>query len=640
MGIINVNEKKCVGCNSCVRACPVNDANISKDKGDNVILYIDEDKCIKCGSCIKACSHQARYFTDDTERFMKDIESGDDFIIIAPPAIKIAFDGNWRHVLQWFRSSGVNYIYDVGYGADICTWAHLRLLEQKPSAKVITQPCAAIVNYILTHKQELIPMLSPIQSPMMCTALYIKKYLGLKGRIAALSPCIAKKDEFTQTGAIEYNVTMNNLNEYFKSIGVYFPNEKTRSPFEFDHEQGLEGSIYSMPGGLRENMHIHNPEIKIINSEGLKVYKEFDDYAQIDNKYLPQVFDVLNCEFGCNGGPAVGQEYKCFHMNHIMHNVKDHTAKKRKKNRTFTGRDKQFEYFDKNLKLEDFTRTYKAVNIRNQDITPAKIEQAFSTLRKTTEPQKHFDCHACGYKSCTEMAAAIAKGINIPKNCNQYVMLSVKDEQVKAEHINQEVLNLTEELRNIFSILAENIDGVKKQTVTIENLGTSSFDYIEQLGIQMQDLNKLNNNIVESIEHIDTSVENYNKMTSDVESIAKNINLLSLNASIEAARAGEAGRGFAVVASSIRELSESSSQSVGSAYDNENEINESLSAINKVVELFNDNISQVVRTLSDTKGSVKGSMEHGIEIRSAMDSINSIADKILELINQTSEILH
>ena len=160
MSIIGLQEEKCVGCNACVRVCPAGDANIAHmDETGTLRIKIDDERCIKCGACIKACSHQARYFIDDTDQFLRDLKAGKEIAMIAAPAIKISFDGNWRHVLQWLRNQGIKAIYDVSFGADICTWAHLRYLEKHPDAKVISQPCAAVVNYIEKHKPTLVPHL-------------------------------------------------------------------------------------------------------------------------------------------------------------------------------------------------------------------------------------------------------------------------------------------------------------------------------------------------------------------------------------------------------------------------------------------------------------------------------------------------
>lgn len=112
MSIINVDIDKCVGCNACVRACPVGDANIARmDAEGKLKIMIDDEKCIKCGACIRACSHSARSYIDDTQRFLQDLANGQEIALIAAPSIKIAFDGNWRHALQWLSNHGIKKIY-------------------------------------------------------------------------------------------------------------------------------------------------------------------------------------------------------------------------------------------------------------------------------------------------------------------------------------------------------------------------------------------------------------------------------------------------------------------------------------------------------------------------------------------------
>lgn len=643
MSIIGLKKEKCVGCNACVRACPAGDANIAHIDDEGILrIEIDDSKCIKCGACITACSHNARYFQDDIDQFLSDLKAGQEIAVIAAPSIKIAFEGNWRHALQWLQNQGVKGIYDVSYGADICTWAHLRYIEKHPDAKLISQPCAAVVNYIQHHKPELLPHLSPIQSPMMCIAIYMRKVLGFKGKIAAISPCIAKIDEFHETGnIINYNVTMEHLRQYFEENNINLPAIKVYSNFEFDDHQGLEGAIYPKPGGLMKNLLIHSPEMEIVTSEGTdKLYKDLDRYSSESTRWLPTVFDVLNCENGCNGGPATGVHYNCFTMNDIMHDVERYARKIRKANTTKKGIDKQFDEFDKNLNINDYMRTYKSFAANSNKVTEAEIEKAYLQLDKHTDMEKSFDCHSCGFKSCREMAIAIARGINEKENCHQYMMKSIRNERQKVDSVNNEVLAMNNELVEIFGRLTDNILKVTKETAIIRDIGKSSSSEMANVAEYMNDLKVLNESISGSLEHINSSVKQYNVMTQDVEKISGKINLLSLNAAIEAARAGEAGRGFSVVASNIRELSESSRASVGNAQENDESIQSAINEVNHIVRKFSDTTTELLEAVQISIDNVNKTTEKSTMIEESMNTVSLIAKRVQEVIEQTNKILN
>ena len=115
--------------------------------------------------------------------------------------------------------------YDVSLGADICTWAHLRAIEQKKVGNVITQPCAAIVKYVESYQPKLLKNLSPIHSPVCCAAIYVKKYLRRNNPIAFLLSMYRKEDRVRRNRSVDYNVTFKKLMEYFDKNGIAIPTD-------------------------------------------------------------------------------------------------------------------------------------------------------------------------------------------------------------------------------------------------------------------------------------------------------------------------------------------------------------------------------------------------------------------------------
>ena len=136
------------------------------------------------------------------------------------------------------------------------------------------------------------------------------------------------------------------------------------------------------------------------------------------------------------------------------------------------------------------------------------------------------------------------------------------------------------------------------------------------------------NDLLMEMEHITEISKEIGNIITDIEDIASQTNLLSLNASIEAARAGEAGKGFAVVADQIGKLAADSAKSAVNTRD----------LIDKtLVEIENGNT--ITRTTADAFNQIIADMESFAELaENTMEKANSQAES-LEQIGQGIEQL-
>lgn len=416
--IIISKEEKCVGCNKCIYVCPVEGANISYIKDGKSYTKIDESKCITCGSCINACDHQARSYQDDLESFLNDLKNGEKISILAGPAFKISFP-NYQQILGFLKSLGVINFYDVSIGADITTWAYLRAIKDRNLKSVVAQPCPAVVNYVQKYRHEILPYLSPIHSPMMCTAIYLNKYLKVNDKLGFLSPCIAKKSEMQDPNTnklVKYNITFKNLFDYIKSKGIDL---SSFSKWDFAVHSYLAGDIYSMPGGLKENVCLYTKDAFIKQVEGpQQAYKYLDEYAQrcTSGNTLPLLVDILNCQNGCNIGTGTIKENSITELEEKVHSLKTNKSSKFNKNPQ-----NLFKYFNKELKLEDFTRNYSKEDIGlPKEPSEADYNNIFSKMLKTTYEDKNKNCFSCGYGNCHKMVKSIFNGFNHIENCADY----------------------------------------------------------------------------------------------------------------------------------------------------------------------------------------------------------------------------
>lgn len=592
--ILLTNEEACAGCNKCIAKCPVK-ANIAYQKDGENKVKVDEERCIHCGECLDVCNHGARDFADDTERFFSDLKRGVNISVIAAPAIRFNIP-EYKRLYGYFKSLGVKLIYDVSLGADITTWAYLKAIREERLDSIIAQPCPAVVNYVQKFRPELIKKLAPIHSPMLCTAVYLKKYKGVSDKIAFISPCIGKSDEIRDKntqGLVEYNVTYAKIERYIKDNKIRLDQYP-----ELDYDDigcGI-GLTYSRPGGLRENVEFHTGgSVWVRQVEGPQhAYHYLNEYAKRvqEGKPLPLIIDILNCMCGCNIGTGTNKACAIDDIDYQMNALKKEKLNKMNKTRLYKKSYALFDLFDKELKLSDFKREYEDKSQKADDIKDSDLEEVFLQMHKTSEESKNRDCFACGFGSCHEFAKAVKRGDNHIYNCidfNHKEVIFEKELLAKSnaetEGVLTKVKKLSDEREHFAQVLKKRVTDI---TDAINEVSLGSSENAKSIETISQDIHSILMTATElrqSIHEVENKLGHFTRASDEIVGIAGQTNLLSLNASIEAARAGEYGKGFAVVANEVRALADRSKAIVNSTKASEQEIK---LEIGKILNISND----------------------------------------------------
>ena len=633
----------CVGCNKCISGCPVLTANHAViENGENKIV-VDGNQCVSCGACFDACAHDARSFNDDTEKFFEDLKKGEKISLLLAPAFLANYPREYGSILGGLKKLGVNRIISVSFGADITTWGYIKYITEHNFKGGISQPCPAIVGYIEKHIPELIPSLMPIHSPMMCGAVYVKKYMKVSDKLAFISPCIAKKNEIDDPncgGYVSYNVTFDHLMDYVRKHNISGPSATD------EIEYGL-GSIYPMPGGLKENVYWFCGEDMFIRQiEGEKhAYEFLEDYKTrvLGKKELPFMVDALNCAKGCIYGTGV-EESKT-HGDDILYEIqkiKEASKKNGRMNawsRNLTPKQRLDRFYKqfKELDINDFIRHYtdKSKGLAIQHPNTSALNDIFRDMEKHTDAQRKINCSACGYSTCTDMATAIYNDCNYKQNCIQFVKGEVEKESELAKQMAEEMELKNSEIEGknemISRLLAEVNDDFEGLDASIDELvigNTNNGNESTGISASMADVVTFCDELNTALTGIQDLLVNLEENNGEITNVAEETNLLALNASIEAARAGESGRGFAIIAENIKKLADLSKEAASDSDSNKEQIQgaitELLEKAEKLIEII-DSVNERVTNLAASTEEIAASADMVSNVSS------SLKDKLEEL---------
>lgn len=238
----------------------------------------------------------------------------------------------------------------------------------------------------------------------------------------------------------------------------------------------------------------------------------------------------------------------------------------------------------------------------------------------------------------------------------------LRETMIQVEQSSTQIANSSDNLLNLGSVIREKAYETSDQAgsatqeshqISEQNMGmignlSSLSDSIEKIGQRSEMALKVAVTAVNRARETSRTMDdlgNSSKQIAEVSkvifSIAKQTNLLSLNAAIEASKAGDAGKGFAVVAESVKTLSLKTTQATTDISDRVTTIQDDVeSAINAIFEI-NEIIEKIEALQKKTTVTVNEQKASSTEINHIAANIGARMERLdqnIQHLSQSAEV--
>lgn len=228
----------------------------------------------------------------------------------------------------------------------------------------------------------------------------------------------------------------------------------------------------------------------------------------------------------------------------------------------------------------------------------------------------------------------------------------VEEESLEIETCNDQMEQLSDEIKKVSGRMLDTIERVHAS----RDMLYEGVHAVEGMTKQSQETIQATGDVQKKVSLLEEKLLDISDFAEDIQDIASQTNLLSLNASIEAARAGENGKGFAVVAEEIRKLADNAGKTAISIQDMIKEIScyskeaverveiaenivrkqgEGVQNTSKSFEQMNRFLEQLIGEMEQLAGQVEGMNR---ERHTTLSSIRSIGELSIHLVECCEQV--